>query len=351
MGLPINPQSLYITAAEQRGLQYWISQTGPTLAKYGGCKTFYTVVVPHFAHQFNAVRHLLVACAMVHEQYGIDDVDEFRTLSPDVFRHYQAAIDEIVATQQSQLYLIIASAVAWIFEALQRNLVAAKIHIEATKKLVHEFSASSSTKPHDQDLLERYIRPCIEMGEAYNKAMYDPEIDVGSHISEESRIIAKSRENVRYTSLSAARGIISDQILNYTSPEADVTAHEQKLFVCNWKHTLHFHCRQGIESILHKQALHLLMIVAMALLPESEVGLFNYAAKPSHIDFVLIRVEEIMLERDKIHPTDQAEIDETLRFVLNHVLCHFQNSNHVQQAGQLLKSLIHGQMVNSPSFR
>ena len=251
------------TQEERRALNFWISETGPTLANYGADYGFWTDLIPLWAWQSPVVRHLLVATTLVDEELGFFRKAKFSQLSPQVIWHYQAAIKRMArAKQPNKFCLTLASVLAWVFETLQRNYGSAKIHVRAARKLLTELEASSAKLGQSTLDMTAQVKPLLDLAESYSKAMFDDDSPCPITLTEN-----RVDDVTDVQSLESIRNEMLGSIARYLSKEqTDYDSWMQRLYVRHWHKVMRQYCSLSTkESRLYKKSIGILFNVGMAM--------------------------------------------------------------------------------------
>ena len=327
---------------ERRSLHFWLYETGPTLSNYGPDYGFWIMLLPQAAWRSPVCRHLLVATALVDEQLGLYRKATTSKLTPQAIWHYHAAIKKMANAQAPDvLCLTLASLIAWVFETMQSNYSAAKIHIRAASRLLRELESSSSGLDWISLDTLAHIKPVLHLSEAYSHAIFSPDPQDESLPPDVVNAARAKADKIHLHSLVEARDLLLDRIALFRL-SIDRTGHAalaQRLYIRSWHKSVRQYCSQGSESNLHKKAVQVLFNVGMALLPESEAGAFSYAANPVAAKHILDALERIMSEKIKARQIDDRDIELTLSLALKVVMCNIRDEPHHGRAGQLLSML------------
>ncbi|OAL35021.1 hypothetical protein AYO20_05736 [Fonsecaea nubica] len=331
------------TQEERRSLDFWLKETGPTLGNFGPDNDFWCGFIPRWAWQSPILRHLMVAAAMVDEQLGLYRKAMTSRVTPRVFWHYHAAITRMATAKASdKLCLTVACLVAWICETMQRNYMAAAVHIKAASRLWGELKASSAR--FDRSTLdtmapiERAVRVC----ESYAYAVLTEETPSSSPLLHGTGLVGERDCDVPVVhSLTQARGLLLDSIAAFSTKDwTESDARRQRLFVRNWHQAIRRYCSHGPESRLYKITVQMLFNVGMAFLPETEAGIFSYYANPNALKHILDVFEQILKERQKEKPSpDDENVEETLVFALEVMLNNIRHDKLHQRAQRLRRTL------------
>ncbi|KAI1612627.1 hypothetical protein EDD36DRAFT_437325 [Exophiala viscosa] len=339
---------------ERRSLDFWLSTTGPTMANIGPNYTFWNTLIPQMAWQYPVCRHLLVAMALLDEELGVYRTGIRSKLSPVAILHYYKAIKMMtVSSQRDTTSMLVASLMAWVYEALQgkypASLPAAEVHVKGTLRLWATLrSGCLGSNGFLKDLLAQ-IEPVIRLIGSYTEVRFDDEIasylltEPSSNIPRNTVRVGEVQKapTVHLQSLAEAREMLKHRVQDFTSLDCvtEGAALEQRLYIKSWSRSVREHCSIGLESNLHKQAVQILFNVAMALLPESVGGAFSHAANPVAVGSILDAYERIMREWKNDRPIDDADIELTLLAAFEMIRVHIRDRAYRQRADGLLSEL------------
>jgi hypothetical protein len=331
------------TSSELRSLDFWLDQTGPTLANYGPNFGFWCGLIPMWAWESDIIRHLLVATTLIDQELGLFRTATSSELSPAVIWHYHAAIQTMATTKQPNKFcLTLASMLAWVFETLQRNYSAAKIHLQAASRLLSELVAPSN-KPDRSTLdLIVQIKPVIQLSASYTKAVCEDDIDLLNTRTDEP--VAVRAEDIifpPFQSLIHVRDLLLNSISRYLVTEkTEHSARVQRLYVKYWHKAMRQYCSCSKESHLSKKTVQLYFNLGMAFLPESEAGTFSYQATPDSIRHLLEAYERVVAEKQtRSSGPENNNIDQTIVMALELILGQIHHVHLRARAALLLQRL------------
>lgn len=328
-----------------RSLDFWLCQTGPTLANYGPNFGFWCGLIPMWAWRSEPVRNILVATTLIDEQLGLYRTASLSEISPVVISHYHAAIKAMAtAKQPNKICLTLASLFAWVFETLQKNYPAARIHINAASRLLSEIEAAA--EKHDQptlDLIEQ-TKPVLQLSQSYTKAICEDALDLqlGS-IDGPLRINEEDLSTPMFHSLRDVRNVLLDSTVRYlaTDTKTDYTARMQRLYVKKWHRDMRQYCScSRKESHLYKKAVQLYFNLGIVFLPEAEAGAFSYQSTPNAVRHLLEAFERLAAENqvNKLRPENE-EVAETLLMAVDVMIGQIRHDHLYARAALLLLKL------------
>ena len=329
------PKLSFGTTEENAYLQHWLLITSPMIAQYGPQGEFFTVVVPQFAWESPAVKHMLLALSMTHKKFHSGVASVSKTTTSKALTHYVSAITDIMNSNPSKLQVAVASLTAWCLELMQNNLPAAVMHLRATVRLMQEYKDSQPSGT-TLDILQKSIGPTANLAKGLTFLILRSGLKVGKVEGEYRDHIYSPWIGLPFSSLVEARTLVCDLIEKVASSQDADDLGQLERQLSYWFETVR---RQDQESIRSHDltALLLLFNVAMALLPGYDVAGFSYSDNPDTITFVVDTAFRLVSTHQKSSVNDQCK--ETLRMVLAFVVRLFpDDANHIR-AVLLLKRL------------
>lgn len=323
---------------ESRSLDFWVSETGPTLANYGPEFSFWNGLIPLWAWQSPVCRHLMVATALVDEQLGLYRRATATQVTPQAIWHYHAAIKRMArASTPNKICLTLASVIAWVFETMQGHYPAAKIHIRAAGRLLKDLQ-DSELDASSKDMLKP-IQEVIDLGTSYTNALFLPYPHDDIHAADV--VDATGGKPIR--SLGDARDILLDRIAQFSlsNDRTEAAALEHRLYISSWHKSIRNYCSQSGEANLHKRTVQILFNVGMASLPESQAGAFSHEGNPPATKYFLDAYERMIKEKMVSKPSDKddRDIELTLSLGLKVAMLKMDDEANREHAARLLGML------------
>jgi hypothetical protein len=244
--------------------------------------------------------------------------------------------------QPDKTCLLVASLLAWVFETLQQNHEAGKIHIEAASRLLDDLNASQG----EMDALSAPLLPSLNkvvpLAVSYSTFVCDDNpLSLNTTIPDEQ--IALTFLPPRITSLTQARDVFISSLVTYlASSKTASDTRVQRLFTRNWHRAVRDFCgQQATESMLYRRTLQVLFYFGMSFLPESETGSFSYGANPDQMRHHLTAFERFIGEDDATNQTDpdSLNIRETIVTALEVMIPHVYHDSIRLRAMELLSKL------------
>lgn len=330
---------------ERRSLDFWLCNTGPTLANYGPNFDFWCQLIPTRAWQSEVIRHLVVATSMIDEQLGVYRTATSSKVGPEVIWHYHAAIKRMAgAKNPEKSCLVLASLLAWVCETLLKNYSSANIHINAATRLLSELETSSTGLDQTTRDFMVQCRPMLGLSASYVKVVCENTVP-----PENSQTAAftninghKVHEIPVLESLTQIRDLGFDMIYLYLSTtQTRYDAWMQRVNVKNWHMAMRVYCsRSKLESNLYKNCVQLLFNLGLSFLPESEAGHFSQHATPNPTNHAIIALERIMVENEKNKVgSDRALVEDTIQKALRLIAGHVHDDDIRRRAVLLLGKL------------
>jgi hypothetical protein len=152
--------ALPTTAGEQQAYEFFTRKTAELISVYS-CHHFWTVLLPQATHQHLAVKHSVVALAILHQSLAEDG-----HLSEDnndrLFLHYNTAIRAITQGQPSVDIVLMTCILFWAIENFNSYGCRAHDHIDAAMKILDEFKSKeeNKTSPH-YEVISQHIEPAL----------------------------------------------------------------------------------------------------------------------------------------------------------------------------------------------
>ncbi|ETI25495.1 hypothetical protein G647_02268 [Cladophialophora carrionii CBS 160.54] len=329
---------------ELRSLDYWLDQTGPTLANYGPNFGFWCSLIPMWAWRSDIIRNLLAATTLIDEQLGLYRTATSSDLSPTAIWHYHAAIQGMaMAKQPDKLCLTLASMLAWVFETLQKNYSAAKIHVRAASRLLSELEAPSDKMDKSTLDLITQLNSVLQLSASYTKAICEDNVDLLRTLTK-GPIVARAEDLTipPVESLIHARDLLLDSISRYiASDKTEHSARLQRLYIKSWHKAMRRYCSCSTrESHVYKKSVQLCFNLGMAFLPESEAGTFSYQATPNAVRHLLEAYERLVVEKQtRGSGPENDSIDKTIVMALELILDQVHHVHLRARAALLLQKL------------
>ena len=306
------------------------------LAQYGPEGEFYTVVVPQFALQSHAVKHMLLALSMTHKKFHIGVTSVSKSTASQAVSHYISAIADIVNNNPSKMQVAVASLVGWTLELMQNNIPAALTHLMATSRLVEE-NKELGLSDSAEDILLNSIQPTASLAKGLTALMLQTGLKEGDIEPEYSDHLYAPWIGPPFSSIVEARDAICGhlEVLAVAKTENEIQQGEKRLSY--WFETVRRWDQESIRSP-DLSAMMLLFNIGLALFPSSDVSGYSYSDNPDTIKFVVDSATDLALRKLKI-AQNSAELQETLRIVLEFVVRLFPGDPNRSRAMMLLQRL------------
>ena len=331
------------TPEERRALNFWLSETGPTLGNYGPDYGFWCSLIPMWAWQAPTIRHLLVATTLIDEDLGFYRRAKLSRVSPLTIWHYNLAIKSMASTRQPHEYcLTLASLIAWVFETMLRDFASAQIHLVAARSLFTELETSLTGLNQSTLEMMAQTKPMLLLGESYAKVVCGDDCDFQTTLTDGAVAAQDKLHDVSaFQSLKDARDSLLKSMKQYQSTEqTEHDARVQRLYVRDWHNAGRRLCSlRTEESQLYKKTVQILFNLGMAFLPESEVGAYSYQSNPNAVEHLLKAIERIATEMWNRPGQDQGDIEQTLVMSLDLMIPHIRHDNLCARAALLLQRL------------
>ncbi|KIW59712.1 hypothetical protein PV05_04146 [Exophiala xenobiotica] len=332
-------QPVFGTKEETQYLEHWLLSTSAMLSHYGPMGDFYTVVVPQFAWQSPAVKHMLVALSMTHAKFVRGVASASGETKSQALLHYVSAITEIRLRKLSQLQVLVAALLAWTLEMMQNNFDAALVHLKASVQLLQNYD--SLQWRDGTRIVQEALRPGCMLAEGLTaivlrkgQATKQVEPEYRDHLT-------LPFDGPCFTSMAEARieiCAIIESIASLTqSPAQKNTLEDIEVSLSHWLDSVRKWDQESTPSA-SLTGLILLFHIAMALLPEHDVAGFSYSANPAMVDFVVERAS-ILLTIGNMREEHKVDVMESVQQVLGFVVRFFPKASSRDEAQAMLQRL------------
>lgn len=338
------------TAEEQHALGHWLRNAAPMLSLYGAAPEVHNKIIPQLAWQFPAIKHLLVAFAVMHEKFSLPITAESTTMTKRAITHYSKAITELTTKRPPPLVVLLASMLAWELEMTQNNFGAATMHVQAMTNLLPSLQNDASgnlTQTSFEELSKQisetvgfckgFHEVCLskevvgEIEPEYQDHLYAPWFGISSNSTSEAKTyIVGCIEDLKAIPNDGDLDLKYRQICGRLSRFADT--------VRQWSQVRSL--TPEFMAVLH------LFNITMALLPPDLSYGFSYENNPGVIDGVLNDVRRLMEEYGNDRSKEiRVELEDSLTTVLLFIMKLFPRNGHSQRATSCLQKLRSLQLV------
>jgi Fungal Zn(2)-Cys(6) binuclear cluster domain len=333
---------LCFTPEEKRSIAYWVANTGPFLGKYAGqARAMWEVVLPRCAQQLPATKHLLVAVAMLDERLSNSSSQPLEERTRRILNRYQSALKCLVAKDTIQLDVLLSSMVAWVLEIMKDDAQRAKMHLDASGRLLQKAIANS---PHDvhseeQDIIHRHMTVAHQQCVGYAKT--EPRQDDEPHHDAASLVPTPiSKHDPHFiTSIVQLKQIIKEyfqqlslaQETGFTISQARQHRRSYEIALLEYRHV-------ASEPDINIIAVHLWLNLTNHLLPGTEDANITSCHDVSGMDYVLDRVQDLHMTKG-LKPEHREDLEETLNLILINVMRFAKQEKHHIRARNLMRVL------------
>lgn len=331
-----NRLNLYEDRSEAQSVQFWLFETAQNLTTYGPTGTTWTVLVPSIMQQYDSVRHLVLATAMLDQSMGFSTIPS--TLKAKAFHHYQAAISAMINTQHPRSIIVVASLIAWMFETMLGQWSTATVHVRAASKLIEENQDNSLEFSYsDRQMIEYSLKSCVRLAEGYSQTMFNGHSCKEAYVDEPPRVQNTSVQQLSIKSLCQAQKMVESEIEQFCSKSFTLEeAGKFRVWLSKWQMAIMAYRRCGPESFLQKRSTHLFFNLAMALLPAREAGAFSQESNETPVKHILTMVKRLRDEALKPCRDDRKLILGSLRSLLYILFRNFPQAANILQGKELL---------------
>lgn len=200
--------SSFQTREETRSFQFFMRKTADLMSIYS-LPEFWTVTVPQAAHRYTAVKHSVLALAILHEALsrtdGLNTEDNTRLV-----RHYNNAIRAVTQNQPTTDVVLMTCILFWTIENFNGAGQPCFDHMEAAQKILREFKASERhiDSPY-YNVISTYIEPIIAdaayHAQAHRVQDVTDEVDEGKETRSDTDQILTQRMPTSFPTLTAAQ--------------------------------------------------------------------------------------------------------------------------------------------------
>ncbi|KAJ9650739.1 hypothetical protein H2198_009964 [Neophaeococcomyces mojaviensis] len=321
----------YETADERAAFGFWITWTGPMLHGYGPNGDLWNVFIPQLTWSSPTIKMLLLAVVSGDEQWRNTVRRTHPDLAQKALTYYSSALKGIVSGRTSKVETLVASFMAWTMEVMMFDYIGGEVHVDGARRLLQELKSD----PQHHSIVEQ-LRPAFYLVEGYNKLMLPT-----TPICRAAPWITACPHTL---TVRANQNTLSNYLTAYARapPQRRPSTGSMLKFLRSWENKDRL-CRYlGPEPQIMKESLHLLWNLAVALLPQGEVGWFSHNANADTICFVLNRVNAALREKKMLTKTQRDRLDETLNVVLRHLFELFPEAGRWAKHEGLLREMAKG---------
>ncbi|KEF61346.1 uncharacterized protein A1O9_02912 [Exophiala aquamarina CBS 119918] len=337
--------------SEERYLvRYYMQRTGPWLSHYCDpeAREPWAVTLPRLAISLPALRHLVVATAMMDQKLHRATSQALVVRSERIIFHYNEAIRLLTTNNASFLEVLASAIIAHTLETMIRNTTAARIHLRAAERLL--VKASEMTKSSSGSEADHIIANDLQ-------AMYLSA--AGYHSTEPA--FRLEEDTSALSVLDALRALHSPQglkstkevlfvyerlfeRLNVKDEAARPTVDQLRDFTSMWELAILQLSHDSPEPPVNMIAAHMLICVANALVPQICSG----SLSEEHLDLqspvntkatgYIIRKLFVLMEEDTEHleKADLAVFNRILKLAFVAIHRFARNRSHRNEAKALL---------------
>ena len=273
-GLPTSIDFVWGSPEERRSLQYWSQFTGPWLAHYACVhdKKTWEVVFPRVAYTLPATRHLLVAIAMLDERLQDPSPEILMSRSRKILHHYNQAIHQLTLHNPNVVDTIASSLLAWVLETCLHDTTRAIMHLDASSRLLEKVQQDGLRDDGTEysDIILNHLKQTRDSCAGYcstERLLARPQFRDQTCIF---TILVARHGPQQITSTRDAREVLEKYFAKFESPQGmEMSAQESRNFLRSWELTLLKYRHTSTEPHVCIVALHLLLNLALTLLPGS----------------------------------------------------------------------------------
>ena len=334
-------RNVLFTPEERRSIAYWVANTGPWLGYYAGKGARHTweVILPRCAQQLPAAKHLIVAVAMLDERLSNPSPQTVECRSQRILSHYNAAIKTLVSGRAAQLDILLSSMIAWVLEIMNDDPQTAKMHLDASGRLLRKAIADSpnDSSSEEHDIIHHHFviahAQCVGYSKNEPRQEDDQDLDASSvfptlvarhnpqSITSISQIKKAIKEYYNQLSLAKDTGIDISQALRYRR--------SYELGLLKYRHV----AKEPPSNII---AVHLWLNLANNLLPSTDDAEITSYHDVSGMDYLLDQVEYLYRTKG-LSQTHRDDLEDTLNLMLINVVRSAKEEKHLSKARNLMR--------------
>lgn len=179
-----SPARSPFTQDEARSMQFYLRRTGNMVAKYDLSRfQFWTVIIPQAAHQFESLKHVLVATALQDEQ--ITAPTTIANIDRRIDYHYQQSLEKLVmkmeignkSNKPPILNVLLNCMAIFYLESLRGSAQNVVKHLDAAKKIIDEWREKGEAGTPSARLLINVIDEILLESRIYTRCMPVPALE------------------------------------------------------------------------------------------------------------------------------------------------------------------------------
>lgn len=294
---------------ERAAFSYFTHFTGPALDTYGPNAGLWRETIPHYACFSDSVREIVLASVLADQNWSSHDPSNQQRRA---LGHYIKGLRSITYSKTTKTEALVASMMAWSFEAMLFDYVSAAIHMKGARSLLAELERENDLEQDDE--LKR-LAEATRIYYYYN-AVYvnsDPPVVNNPWLAEDTELLL----------LESIRDQLNGILFRCHSGMNDVKGFARFLRAAdNAYRALRFSRK---ASFMEKESTRLLYDLACALLSDEQLKAFSLANQlhKSNIDVVLLQAAMILQECDKLSNAECTNVETTISFVMCHLFTFF----------------------------
>lgn len=299
---------------ERAAFSYFLHFTAPALESYVNAG-LWSQIIPQYACFSEAVREILLAAVIADENWQGHDY-LYTDKQSTALRRYLKGLRSITSNNTTKVEALVASLMAWSFEAMLFNYTSASIHMKGAKALMTEI------KRENDILLDNGLEKLAEVTRIYYffNALYtqpEPPILDNPWLNESEMLLVDTiRDQLNGILFRCHKGIRHVEVFAHFLRAAN-----------NAYRALQFSRK---ASLLEREATRLLYDLACALLSEEQLETFGLTSQidKNNADVLLLQAMMILRELDQLSKTEQSNVAMTISFVLCHFFTFFPDSQN-----------------------
>ena len=338
-------EDIWCTPEERRSISYWVANTGPWLGNYAGKDARHTweVILPRCARQLSATKHLIVAVAMLDERLSNPSTSTLEHRSQRILNHYNAAIKTLVSGKAAQLDILLSSMIAWVLEIMNDDPQTAKMHLDASGRLLRKaiaYSPQNGTS-EEHDIIHHHITIAHQQCVGYAKT--EPQQDEQEPEASSVFPTLVARHNPQsITSLSQIKEVIKEYYNQLSlAQDKGIDIAQARRYRRSYEIALLKYRHVASEPAPNIIAVHYWLNLANNLLPRTDDAEISSYHDVSGMDYILDQTEDLFKTKG-LSPTHREDLDETLNLMLINVIRFAKHEKDLKRARNLMRMLDQG---------
>ncbi|KAK5046327.1 hypothetical protein LTR84_008471 [Exophiala bonariae] len=337
-------------ADEKYLMRYYIRRSGPYMSQYTflEARKMWSVMVPRLANTFPAMRHLVVAIALMDLRLNQATRQALRARTESVIVHYNKAIGLLTANSASMVEVIASAILAYVLETMIRDTAAANIHLQAAEQLLSRVgeSVKGSCGSEAEGILVHDLRAMYISAAAYHatEPTFRPTQDSSATSVFNAVTALHSPQGLRSVKEVV---VVYERLFEHLSskdPLVRPNVEQLKAFTSKWELAILQLSHDSPEPRANLFAAHMLICVANALVPRLSYGglteeqlALQSPTNVTAMGYIVHRLDLLLEENiHKLGKRDEAIFNRILKLASRTITQFAPNDNHRNKAKLML---------------